>query len=31
MSEKGSAIFKQYINYHNESIKKYGWEKYFCL
>ena len=24
MSEKGSAIFKQYINYHNEAISKYG-------
>ena len=24
MSEEGSAIFKQYINYHNEAVLKYG-------
>ena len=24
MSEEGSAIFKQYIKYHNEAISKHG-------
>ena len=30
MSEEGSAIFKQYVDYHNSAIEKYG-EKSICL